>query len=161
MLLVLFSCCNLHFLISYFQFFHPELSILLCFLNQNVVGIRCSSSHCLQCLEPDCFRIFSLIDKHFPKSNPLHKIVNRNTLKLSYSYMGNIKTIIPNQNKAEINKSTRKLPLSETSYVSKIIDTSLKMQLVMFLFFREIHGTVPQFKTKFTPCIIMQHRRKK
>ena len=51
-----------------------------------------------------CF--LSLIDKHFPKSNPLHKIFNRNTLKLSYSCMGNIKTIISNHNKAEINKST-------------------------------------------------------
>ena len=28
----------------------------------------------------------------FPKSNPLHKIFNRSTLKLSYSYMSNIKT---------------------------------------------------------------------
>ena len=51
-----------------------------------------------------CF--LSLIDKHFPKSNPLHKIFNRNTIKLSYSCMGNIKTIISNHNKAEINKST-------------------------------------------------------
>ena len=52
-----------------------------------------------------CF--LSLIDKHFPKSNPLHKIFNRNTLKLSYSCMGNIKTIISNHNKAVISKSTR------------------------------------------------------
>ena len=52
-----------------------------------------------------CF--LSLIDKNFPKSNPLHKIFNRNTLKLSYSCMGNIKTIISNHNKAEINKATR------------------------------------------------------
>ena len=52
-----------------------------------------------------CF--LSLIDKHFPKSNPLHKIFNRNTLKLSYSCMGNIQTIISNHNKAEINESTR------------------------------------------------------
>ena len=52
-----------------------------------------------------CF--LSLINKHFPKSNPLHKIFNRNTLKLSYSCMGNIKTIISNHNKAEINKPTR------------------------------------------------------
>ena len=51
-----------------------------------------------------CF--LSLIDKQFPKSNPLHKIFNRNTLKLSYSYMGNIKTIISNHNKAVISKST-------------------------------------------------------
>ena len=45
-----------------------------------------------------CF--LSLIDQHFPKSNPLHKIFNRNTLKLS-----NVKTIISNHNKAQINKS--------------------------------------------------------
>ena len=52
-----------------------------------------------------CF--LSLMDKHFPKSNPLQKIFNHNTLKLSYSCMGNIKTIISNHNKAEINKATR------------------------------------------------------
>ena len=52
-----------------------------------------------------CF--LSLIDKHFPKSNPLHKIFNRNTLRLSCSCMGNIKTIISNHNKAVISKSTR------------------------------------------------------
>ena len=39
-----------------------------------------------------CF--LALIDQHFPKSNPLHKIFNRNTLKLSYSCMSNVKTII-------------------------------------------------------------------
>ena len=38
---------------------------------------------------------------------PLHKIFNRNTLKLSYSCIGNIKTIMSNHNKAEINKATR------------------------------------------------------
>ena len=52
-----------------------------------------------------CF--LSLIDKHFPKSNPLNKIFNRNTIKLSYSCMGNVRTIISNHNKAEINKSVR------------------------------------------------------
>ena len=50
-----------------------------------------------------CF--LSLIDQHFPKSNPLHKIFNRNMLKLSYSCMSNVKTIISNHNKAQINKS--------------------------------------------------------
>ena len=34
-------------------------------------------------------------------------VFNRNTLKLSYSCMGNIKTIISNHNEAEINKATR------------------------------------------------------
>lgn len=50
-------------------------------------------------------RFFSLIDLHFPKSNPLHKIFNRNTIKLSYSCMPNIKTTITNHNKSELSKS--------------------------------------------------------
>ena len=51
-----------------------------------------------------CF--FSLIDQHFPKSNPQHKISNRNTLKLSYGCMNNVKSIISSYNKTVINKST-------------------------------------------------------
>ena len=49
-----------------------------------------------------CF--LSLIDHHFPKSNPLHKIFNRNTLKLSYSCMSNVKSIIFCHNKAQFGK---------------------------------------------------------
>ena len=33
-----------------------------------------------------------LIKKHFPKEQKFHKIFNKNTLKLSYSCMSNIKT---------------------------------------------------------------------
>ena len=51
-----------------------------------------------------CF--LTLIGKHFPKSHPLHRIFNRNTLKISYRCMSNVKTIISNQNKAVINKSS-------------------------------------------------------
>ena len=51
-----------------------------------------------------CF--LTLIDKHFPKSNPLHKILNRNTLRLSYSCMNNVKAIISNQSKAVISRSS-------------------------------------------------------
>ena len=35
-----------------------------------------------------------LVDKHFPKSNTLNKIVNRNTIKLSYRTTPNLKKII-------------------------------------------------------------------
>ena len=31
---------------------------------------------------------FELMRKHFPDGNPLHEILNKNTLKVSYSYMG-------------------------------------------------------------------------
>ena len=52
-----------------------------------------------------CF--LQLIDQHFPKSNPLHKIVNRNTVKLSYSCMNNVKSIISSHNIAQINKPSK------------------------------------------------------
>ena len=40
-----------------------------------------------------------LIKKHFPKENKFHKIFNKNTLKLSYSCMSNIKTKINAHNR--------------------------------------------------------------
>ena len=44
-----------------------------------------------------------LIDQHFPKSNPLHKIFNRNTVKLSYSCMSNVKkTLSPATTKPKL-----------------------------------------------------------
>ena len=46
------------------------------------------------------------IDDCFPKNNPLHKIFNRNNLKLSYSCMPNIRNIISVHNKSVVNKLT-------------------------------------------------------
>jgi hypothetical protein len=40
----------------------------------------------------------SLIDKHFPLQHILHKIFNRNSLKVSYSCMSNVKSIITKHN---------------------------------------------------------------
>ena len=44
-------------------------------------------------------KFLRIIDKCFPPSHPLRKICNRNTLKLSYSCMPNVATIISSQNK--------------------------------------------------------------
>ncbi len=49
-------------------------------------------------------RFLSLIDKHFTKKHPLHKIVNRNTIKISYSCMPNVGTILKGHNKAVLSK---------------------------------------------------------
>ena len=35
-----------------------------------------------------------LVKKHFPRNNIFHKIFNKNTIKISYSCMGNISSII-------------------------------------------------------------------
>ena len=52
-----------------------------------------------------------LVDKHFPKNNKLHKIFNRNTVKVSYSCTENIIQIIKgNNNKLISPKNVEDLP---------------------------------------------------
>ena len=48
-------------------------------------------------------KFLSLIDKCFPKDHKLRKILNRNTIKISYSCMNNTKQIIDNNNKRILN----------------------------------------------------------
>ena len=45
----------------------------------------------------------SLIKKHFPKTNKLHKIFNKNIVKISFSYLSNISSIISGHNKIFLN----------------------------------------------------------
>ena len=47
-----------------------------------------------------------LIDKHFPVNNPLSKIINRRTVKLSYSCTENLQTIMQNHNRKTLAKTT-------------------------------------------------------
>ena len=50
--------------------------------------------HCLS-VKTNVGRIFlKLIKKHFPKDNRLNEIFNKNTVKVSYSCIGNISSII-------------------------------------------------------------------
>ena len=43
-------------------------------------------------------RYLKLVDTHFPKGTKLHAILNRNTVKVSYSWMPNIDTLIKRHN---------------------------------------------------------------
>ena len=45
-----------------------------------------------------------LMRKHFPNGNPLHKILNKFTLKGSYSCMGNMASIISSHNRTILNQ---------------------------------------------------------
>lgn len=78
-------------------------------LGQQRIASRQLSLGSLSCLIGQlqfnkCF--LSLIDLHFPKSNPLQKIFNQNTIIkiLRYSRKSNDKTITSNHNKSELNK---------------------------------------------------------
>ena len=75
---------------------------------------------------------FRLLDKHFPKSHPLYKIFNRNTVKLSYSCMNNVTQIIKQHNKNVSNKKEKQsnsrncknkneYPLNENCKVHSVI----------------------------------------
>ena len=46
-----------------------------------------------------------LVDTHFPAGHKLHKIFNRNTVKVSYSCMNNVRSIITSHNTRIIRKS--------------------------------------------------------
>ena len=49
---------------------------------------------------------FKLLAKHFPPTNNLHKIFNRNTIKISYSCMRNIGSIISSHNRTTLHPTT-------------------------------------------------------
>ena len=63
-------------------------------------------------------RLFlNLIDKHFPQSNKLHKILNRNTLEVSYSCMDDIKSLINKHNHRILKQKTNQTPKKTTGVV--------------------------------------------
>ena len=52
-------------------------------------------------------QFLKLIDKHFPKSHILHKVFNRNNVKVSYSCTSNLRNLIKQHNSKILNE-TRK-----------------------------------------------------
>ena len=54
-----------------------------------------------------------LVTKHFPRCQKLHKIFNRNTVKVSYSCMNNMSNIIKGHNKKVISKPHDQRPIAE------------------------------------------------
>ncbi len=55
-------------------------------------------------------QFLTLVDTYFPKEHQLHKIFNRNTIKLSYSCMDNMATIIKAHNNKIVNCNTNPTP---------------------------------------------------
>jgi hypothetical protein len=53
-----------------------------------------------------------LVDKHFPKSNTLNKIVNQYTIKVSYRTTPNLKKIISSHNTKILQKSEKQAEIS-------------------------------------------------
>ena len=53
-------------------------------------------------------KFFHLLEKCFPPANKLHRLLNRNTIKLSYSCMPNVHNIISRHNKSTLAKTEPK-----------------------------------------------------
>ena len=53
-------------------------------------------------------KFLDLIRLHFPRNNKLHKIFNKNTIKISYSCLPNLKNIINTHNKRILDDSNKK-----------------------------------------------------
>ena len=71
-------------------------------------------------------KFLHIIDKCFPKTHPLHKIFNRHTLKLSYSCMPNMKSIISSHNKHVLSKATTPTQQPDTCNCRKKPDCPLE-----------------------------------
>ena len=56
-----------------------------------------------------------ILDKCFPASNKLHKIFNQNTVKISYSCMPSVKTIIEGNNKKILRNSEDPMTVKKCS----------------------------------------------
>ena len=52
-------------------------------------------------------KFFSLLGKHFPKTHQLHKLFNRNNVKVSYSSLPNFKSVINVNNKNILNEQEK------------------------------------------------------
>ena len=59
-------------------------------------------------------QFFKLLDKHFPKGHPLHKALNRNTVKMAYKTTPNFKKVISSHNAKILNKSQEDKPCNCT-----------------------------------------------
>ena len=52
-------------------------------------------------------KFLKLIDKHFPPGSPLHQILNRNTVKVSYKCLPNMASILTKQNSKVMNSNNQ------------------------------------------------------
>ena len=71
-------------------------------------------------------KFLHIVDKCFKENHPLHKIFNRHTLKLSYSCMPNMKSIISSHNKHVLSNANAPTPQPDTCNCRKKPDCPLE-----------------------------------
>ena len=71
-------------------------------------------------------KFLRIVDKCFQKKHPLYKIFSRHTLKLSYSCMPNMKSIIPSHNNHVLSNANAPTPQPDTCNCRKKSDCPLE-----------------------------------
>ena len=98
--------------------FHDNITFIAKTINTKTNKKKTSNCKIIWSNLPYCLSVktnvglifLKLIKKHFPKGNCLNKVFNRSTIKVSYSCMGNISSILSSHNKNILD------PVSNTKY---------------------------------------------
>ena len=78
-------------------------------------------------------KFFSLLGKHFPKTHQLHKLFNRNNVKVSYSSLPNFKTVINGHNKNILNEQEKPSPCNCRDKTSCPLNGSCNIKIFYIL----------------------------
>ena len=119
--------------------------------NQSIaLAISFSLSHHLTKQYPQILQIFFwLIKRHFPKSHRLHKIFNRNTVKVSYSCMQNMSKIYKRHNSKIASILCNQLTLCNC-WLKEECPMDGKCQTMDAIY--DCHATLPKGKWKKMYC---------
>ena len=86
-------------------------------------------------------RFLQLLRQHFPPSNKLHKIVNKNTVKVSYCCTQNVASIIKSHNKKLINTSIKNtLPCNCRKKHECPLDGKCRAENIVYKCFASVDG---------------------
>ena len=102
-------------------------------------------------------RFLQLLRHHFPPSNKLHKIFNKNTVKVSYCCTQNVASIIKSHNKKLINTSIKNtLPCNCRKKHECPLDGKFRAENIVYKCVASVHGypkvylgTTGDFKQRF------------
>ena len=77
-------------------------------------------------------KFFKLLDQHFPKNHHLHKVINRNTVKMSYRTTPNFKKIISAHNSKILKQKTPDPPCNCTDKNTCPLDGNCRASNVIY-----------------------------
>ena len=91
----------------------------------------------------------SLLGKHLPKTHQLHKLFNRNNIKVSYSSLPNLKSVINGHNKNMFNEQEKLSPCNCRDKTSRSLNGSCQHKSLVY----SCKVSTPDVKQNHPHCI--------